>query len=143
MSLVIVSLNILRIDLKSLVIVKDCLFVVVLGVVCLTSVVICLSRLGIDFNSLVIVRDCLFVVALVVVCLTSVVKYLSKINCALLGGGSKGSRGSRGRGEKDLLLHLKNIQINLFTYLFQEFNRILSIFLNNYDDHLSGYDLPL
>ena len=69
-------------------------------------------------------------------------KYLSKINCALLGGGSsgatlriftcaalpegspprnahqeKGSRGSRGRGEKDLLLHLKNIQINLFIYL--------------------------
>ena len=35
-------------------------------------------------------------------------KYLSKINYALLG---------RGREEKDLLLHLRNIQINLFTYL--------------------------
>ena len=47
-------------------------------------------------------------------------KYLSKINCALLGRRSKGSRGSmgsRGRREKELLLHLKNIQINLFTYL--------------------------
>ena len=47
-------------------------------------------------------------------------KYLSKINCALLGRrskGSRGSRGSRGRREKELLLHLKNIQINLFTYL--------------------------
>ncbi len=30
-------------------------------------------------------------------------KYLSKINCALLGRGSFGSRGGRGRGEKDLL----------------------------------------
>ena len=35
-------------------------------------------------------------------------KYLSKINYALLG---------RGREEKDLLLHLRNIQINLFIYL--------------------------
>ena len=50
----------------------------------------------------------------------TVTKYLSKINCALLGRrskGSRGSRGSRGRREKELLLHLKNIQINLFTYL--------------------------
>ncbi len=35
--------------------------------------------------------------------LGALIKYLSKINCALLGRGSFGSRGGRGRGEKDLL----------------------------------------